>query len=97
MIEDQGTTVDFHTVRNLAGGPAMSQIPGRDVVLGVANDCDVVEQGRGKVNPAPIGEEPRRDIVVTEAAQPVGPPVDKLPPLPGHPNGEEPEIVNTVP
>ena len=75
----------------------MGQVPGRDVVFGLAHDRDVVEKRRCQVDPALIGEEAVRDLVIAELPQPIGPPVDEAASLPGRPHRQETQVINAVP
>src|SRR3954462_1092799 len=62
----------------------------------MANDFDLLEQGRRQVHPALIREQAARNVSATKVAQPVPPPSRKATSFRGGPQAKKPEIVNAV-
>ena len=77
VVEDERAVVDLDIVRRRSGAAPVGQVPGRDVKFGLAYDRDIVEERRRQVDPALIGEQTARNIVVAELPEPVGPPIDE--------------------
>ena len=96
VIEYERPAVDFDFKGRGAGGPTMSQVPGGDVVLRVADDRNVVEEGGRQVNPPLVGKQSIGNLVVTEPTQPIGPPVHEPGSLLGHAHGQKAKVVDPV-
>ena len=71
---------------------ALAEVPAGDVVAGIAQHLDLVEQRRDVVAPALIDEHPIGHVVIAPVEQPIVPPAGEPGALADGADGDEPQI-----